>query len=78
PILVTLTPTGGQLIDGLASISLAQGQECTLVCDGGNFRTVDLQADVRILTTNPSNVATVDLILPPGFDRFSLTVSGLV
>ncbi|MBN8944560.1 MAG: DUF2793 domain-containing protein [Rhizobiales bacterium] len=78
PILVTLSPTGGQLIDGLASIPLAQGQECTLVCDGSNFRTVGLQNDIRILATTSSNVAAIDLTLPPGYDRFTVILSNLL
>lgn len=78
PIIVTLAPTGGQLIDGLASIALAQGQECTLVCDGSGFRTVGLQNDIRILTTTASNVAAVDLTLPLGYERFTVILSNLL
>mgnify|MGYP001610083834 CR=1 FL=1 len=37
---LTLNPNGAETIDGSATLALAVGESCFVVCDGSNFRTV--------------------------------------
>lgn len=57
---ITIDPDGAELIDGSATISLAQGQGCFVICDGAAFITIGLAASTPTitfgtdLTQNPS------------------------
>jgi hypothetical protein len=74
---ITLQPTGGT-IDGLASFSLLPQQECTLITDGTNWRTLGLKREV-ILGTQDITASTPSgsVLLPAGYRAFELTFSGL-
>jgi hypothetical protein len=69
---ITLSPTGGT-IDGQASIALLPQQECTLITDGTNWRTLGLKREV-ILGTQDITTAQANgvILLPAGYRYFEL------
>lgn len=42
---ITLDPDGAELVDGAASLALAPGASCFVICDGAGFRTVGKSPD---------------------------------
>ncbi len=58
----------------VTSLVLSQGQQVTLVSDGaGTWYAFGLNHEVLLLETGAfSNVATVDIVLPPGFRQFRI------
>jgi hypothetical protein len=75
---ITLSPTGGT-IDGLASIALLPGQECTVITDGTNWRTFGKQRMV-ILGTQDTIAASNNIVvlLPAGYRLFILDFTNLI
>jgi len=74
---ITLQPSTGT-IDSLASIPLLPQQECTILCDGTNWRTFGLKREV-ILGTQDIIVATASgtILLPVGYRLFELNFASL-
>jgi hypothetical protein len=69
---ITIIPAIGT-IDGLASLPLLPQQECTLICDGTNWRTFGLQREVILGTQDiTSATANASVLLPVGFRYFEL------
>lgn len=72
-VLVTLDPNASETIDGSTTLILARGQECRLICDGTQIRTVGLQRRITLsdqITT--SAVTAIEFEVPPGYTRFDL------
>jgi len=74
---ITITPTSGT-IDGLASIPLLPGQECTILTDGTNFRSFGRQRVVVIGTLDVSGVANASVLLPVGYRYFEIDLTNVV
>jgi hypothetical protein len=73
---ITVQPSSGT-IDGAASLALLAGQECTLVTDGTNWRTLGRQRVVVIGTLDTvAATASVTVILPSGYRLFELSFMG--
>jgi hypothetical protein len=72
---IILQPTGGT-IDGQASIPLLPQQECTLITDGTNWRTIGLKREV-ILGTQDITTAQANgvILLPAGYRYFELELT---
>jgi hypothetical protein len=68
---ITITPQSGSLINGIASLALLPGQECTIISDSTNWRTLGLQREV-IIGTNDITVTTASavILLPVGYRFF--------
>jgi hypothetical protein len=75
---ITLTPASGT-INGLASLLLLPAQECTLISDGTNWRTIGRQRVVVIGTIDITvAVATQLILLPLGYRLFEIDICGLI
>jgi hypothetical protein len=75
---ITLQPTGGT-IDGLTTRLLLPQQECTLITDGTNWRTLGLQREVILGTQDiTSSTASGSILLPAGYRYFELGFNGLI
>jgi hypothetical protein len=75
---ITLTPTGGT-IDGAASLALLPQQDCTLLTDGVNWRTLGLKREVILGTVNISSAtASGVVLLPVGYRLFMFDITGLI
>jgi hypothetical protein len=69
---ITLQPLSGT-IDGLASKPLLAQQECTLITDGTNWRTLGLRREVILGTQDiTSSTASGVVLLPAGYRYFEL------
>jgi hypothetical protein len=69
---ITLQPNGGT-VDGAASISLLPQQECTLISDGTNWRTLGLKREVILGIQDITTAqATGTVLLPVGYRYFEL------
>lgn len=68
---ITLTPFGGQFIDGAASIALAAGQSCEVCCDGAALHTIGLSS---VSSADPSLLYKLDPYSP----AFTKTAAGTV
>ena len=74
---ITIQPASGT-IDGKASLALLPGQQCTLYCDGTNWRTFGLDREVVIGTQDiTSSVANAVVLLPAGYRQFDLEWDGI-
>jgi hypothetical protein len=73
---ITLTPPSGT-IDGLANQSLLPGQECTLISDGTNWRTLGRARDVVIGAIDITAVANQLILLPVGYRMFEIDIYSL-
>jgi len=74
---ITIQPASGT-IDGKASLGLLPGQQCTLYCDGTNFRSFGLQRIVVLGTQDiTSAVANATILLPVGYRLFELEWTGV-
>src|SRR5262249_43624912 len=58
---------GSRTIDGQASLALLPGQECTILTDATNYRTVGLQHTVLLGTQDLSAYAHGIVLLPAGY-----------
>ena len=69
---ITVTPPTGT-IDGAASLKLLPQQECTILCDGTNWRSFGLKREV-ILGTNDITTTTANavILLPVGYRYFEM------
>jgi len=75
---ITIQPASGT-IDGKASLALLPGQQCTLYCDGTNWRSFGLQRDIVIGTQDiTSAVANAVVLLPVGYRQFELEWNGMI
>jgi hypothetical protein len=75
---ITLTPPSGT-IDGAASLALLPGQNCTVICDGTNWRTFGLQREVVLGTQDITTaVANAVILLPAGYRYFELEFNGFI
>jgi hypothetical protein len=74
---ITLLPQTGRTINGQSSILLLAQQECTIVTDGTNWRTLGLAREVVLGSLNPSAVANQVIFLPSGYTNFELQISRL-
>lgn len=74
---ITLTPTSGT-IDGLASLALLPGQECTILTDGTNWRSFGRQR-VVVIGTQDITAAQANgvILLPLGYRIFELEFAGI-
>jgi hypothetical protein len=74
---ITVSPPSGT-IDGLASLALLPQQECTIVCDGTNWRSLGLKREVILGTQDiTSSTANAFVLLPAGYRHFELIWTGL-
>lgn len=75
---ITITPTGGAKVDGLTTLAFLPQQECTLICDGTNWRTFGLKREV-ILGYSDIQVpaANAIILLPVGYRLFQLDITGI-
>jgi hypothetical protein len=75
---ITLQLTSGT-IDGLNYRDILPAQECTLVTDGTNWRTLGLQRVVTLGTLDiTSSTATAAVLLPIGYRVFEVDVTGFM
>jgi hypothetical protein len=75
---ITLTPPSGT-IDGLTSQFLLPGQECTIISDGANWRTLGRSRSVIIGAIDISSaVATQLVLLPSGYRLFDIDLYGFM
>ena len=75
---ITIQPSGAASIDGLPSIQILAGQECTIYCDGANWRTFGLQREVIIDRMVTGSVANVTILLPNGYRYFEFLVDSII
>jgi len=69
---ITVTPPTGT-IDGVATLKLLPQQECTILCDGTNWRTFGLKREVILGTQDiTSSTANSIVLLPVGYRYFEL------
>jgi hypothetical protein len=74
---ITVQPTGGT-INGLGSLALLPQQECTLLCDGTNWRSFGLRREVVLGVQDLStSTASAFVLLPVGYRYFELEFAGL-
>jgi len=69
--IITITPSSGT-IDGLASKGLLAAQECTLITDGTNWRTIGLQEETVIGKQDKTGQTYGDIWIPNGYTSFEL------
>lgn len=75
---ITLSPPSGT-IDGASTLALLPGQDCTVACDGTNWRTFGLKREVIIGTQDiTSSTASNSILLPSGYRYFELQFDGVV
>jgi hypothetical protein len=75
---ITITPPSGT-INGLASLALLPQQECVIICDGTNWRTLGLKREVVLGTQDiVSSTANGIVLLPAGYRMFTLEWSNLL
>src|SRR5215472_4743359 len=75
---ITIQPATGT-IDGKASLALLPGQQCTLYCDGVNWRSFGLSREVVIGTVDiTAAVANAVVLLPLGYRNFDLEWNGMI
>jgi len=75
---ITVTPTGGT-IDGAASLALLPQQECTLLCNGTNWRTFGLKREVILGTQDiTTSTASGSVLLPAGYRYYELKFMGFI
>lgn len=75
---ITLQSNGGT-IDGQASIALLPQQECTLITDGTNWRTLGKQRSVVLGTLDITvSTATAVVLLPVGYRDFEIVLKDYV
>lgn len=70
---VTIDPSGVELVNGVATLALCSGEAVTLVCDGANWITRGRVGQVLVTAIDISApVSTVAVALPVGFASFRL------
>jgi len=70
--IITVTPPAG-LIDGAATLKLLPQQECEILCDGTNWRSLELKREVILGTQDiSSSTASASILLPAGYRAFQL------
>jgi len=74
---ITIQGVSGATINGLASLALLPGQECTFIADGTNWRARGLQRVVVLGTQDVSAVASGTILLPLGYRLFELDFESL-
>lgn len=75
---ITISPTSAT-IDGASSLALLPQQECTLITDGTNWRTIGLKREVILGTLDiTSSSASATVLLPVGYRLFALDIAALV
>jgi microcystin-dependent protein len=75
---ITIARAGAATIDGQTSIALLPQQECTLITDGTNWRTLGLKREVILGTLDiTSATGVVNVLLPAGFRVFVLDFGAL-
>lgn len=75
---ITIAPQAGKLIDGVSSINILPGQECTILSDGTNWRSFGLQRKLVLGTQDLSGYAHGIVLLPVGYRLFELEWAGLM
>lgn len=74
---ITVTPPTGT-IDGAATLKLLPQQECTILCDGTNWRSFGLKREVVLGVQDLStSTASASVLLPTGYRYFDLEFAGL-
>jgi len=74
---ITIAPTGSQTINGLSSLALLPGQECTLLTDGLNWRTFGLRREVIFSQDISAATPSSTILLPAGFRVFEFDFTGI-
>jgi hypothetical protein len=75
---ITILPVGGATVNGQGSIPLLAQQDCTIITDGTNWRTLGLQRNLVLGTLDiTSAVANASVLLPVGYRLFELDWTGL-
>jgi hypothetical protein len=75
---ITIARAGAATIDGQTSLALLPQQECTLITDGTNWRTLGLKREVILGTQDiTSSTANGIVLLPVGYRYFELTFANL-
>jgi microcystin-dependent protein len=75
---ITIATSGTNTINGAASIQLLAQQECTIVTDGTNWRTIGLAREVVLGSLNLSAATSQVIFFPAGYTYFDLQITRLL